>query len=91
MNIMIKKHFLLCFVVVGFLWMHGQAIAIDRQGRSSIETNKSRPKENKPSQSGVQRVQDRTTRRASKAIEPTGSARQQVKTQSDVDKALRKK
>lgn len=86
-----KKFLPACLVVVSFLFTSGQAVALDKQGRSSVESQKARPKENKPSQSGSQRVQDSTKSRAGKAIGSTGSARQQEKTRSAVGQTLRKK
>jgi hypothetical protein len=63
----------------------------DRQGKTSLETNKSRPKENKPAQTGSQRVQNQTKERTQKALDSTGSARQQEKTKKSVNRIVNKK
>ncbi len=73
-----------------FSSMH-PAYAFEKQGRSSFESPKHSPKENKPPQSGSQRVQDQTKSRTQKALGSTGSARQQEKTSKSANSALRKK
>lgn len=91
MIVVMKKYLLTCGVLAGLLVASGASVAIDKQGRSSIETSKARPKENQASQTGAQRVQDSTKSRTSKAITSTGSARQQEKTRGAVARTLRKK
>lgn len=44
------------------------AVAQDKQGKRSLETSTSRPKENKPSQTGSQRVQDQTRSKVNKTM-----------------------
>lgn len=67
------------------------AAAQDKQGKHSLEQNRSRPKENKPAQTGSQRTQDQTRQRTEKALSRNGSARQQESTRGRVNKALKKR
>jgi hypothetical protein len=64
--------------------------AQDRQGKRSLETSRSRPKENKPAQTGSQRVQEKTQNRTKQSLEKSDSARQQEKTNKSVLSAIRK-
>jgi hypothetical protein len=88
---MIKK--ISSIAIVAFVLFNSMqsAYAFEKQGRSSFESPKHSPKENKPPQSGSQRVQDQTKSRTQKALGSTGSARQQEKTKNSVGNILRKK
>ena len=88
---LVSKELLAGALVASFLFGSGAAVAVEKQGRTSIETPKARPKENPRSQSGSQRVQDRTTTRVGKALTTNSSARQVQETRKSVTRTLVKK
>lgn len=61
---------LLVFIVVltTFLSLHSPAYAVDKQGKRSLETYRSRPKENPPAKSGSQRVRENTKDRVNRIL-----------------------
>ena len=79
-----------CFIVLVFLCVPHASWAQDKQGKRSLETSKVRPKENKPAQTGSQRVQEKTQNRTKQALEKNDSSRQQEKTNKAVLSAIRK-
>jgi hypothetical protein len=81
---------LISLAVMTALTVAPAAYAQDKQGKRSLETSKSRPKENKPAQSGSQRVQEQTRDRTQRSLDNTSSARQQEKTNKAASSALRK-
>ena len=85
---MIKKSINVAIVSMLMSGVVMDASALDKQGKTSLETNKSRPKENSPSKTGAQRVQDKTQSRTNEAL--SKSAAQQGKTQKSVKKTMGK-
>lgn len=89
---MYKKYLIaISTVVLAVLCAHTSVLAQDKQGKRSVETNKSRQKENRPSQSGSQRVQDQTKTKVDKAVSNSGSDRVREKTKQSVAGIFRKK
>jgi hypothetical protein len=89
---MLKKFMIaISTVVLAGLCVHSSVHAQDKQGKRTLETNKSRQKENRPSQSGAQRVQDQTKTKVEKAVRSSGSDRVREKTKQSVARVLRKK
>lgn len=88
-----NRQFTWCAMVTAALLIGvaGPANAQDKQGKNSLEQSRSRPKENKPPQTGSQRTQDRTRERTEKALARNSAARQQEKTKERSNKALNKR
>jgi hypothetical protein len=89
---MLKKFMIaISTVFLAVLCAHSTVHAQDKQGKRSLETNKARQKENRPSQSGAQRVQDQTKTKTDKAVRSNGADRTREKTRQSVAGVLRKK
>ncbi len=67
-NILLKQIISFIATLTILATLQNVALAQDKQGKRSLETHTSRPKENKPSQSGTQRVQDQTRSKVNKTM-----------------------